>query len=328
MSASSRKKSPVRLKAPRKEAETSGLIVQGQNVLWRTSPPKKTTTKESETPAPLTRAVVAVVSDLHVGSTVGLCPPDGIELEDGGRYTPNAFQVWMWAQWAEYWELVKQTAGDWPVVVIVNGEFIEGNHHRSTQITTPSPSVMIPAAEQVLEPALRISSKSFKLYVTKGTAAHVGEGGANDVLVAKALNAEKDAESGQHAFYHLRVVIGGVYFDVAHHISNTMRAWTHGNNIRTEVLEIMDDARSSGDRLPDYIIRSHVHKFADTGLNYPVRGIITPAWQGLTEYTHRLTRRVNRTVGGLIIPCENGVSQFTAQSVFQRTLPGSDPLIA
>ena len=48
------------------------------------------------------RVLLAAVSDLHIGSTVALCPPEGIPLEDGGRYQPNPAQVWIWDQWLKF----------------------------------------------------------------------------------------------------------------------------------------------------------------------------------------------------------------------------------
>lgn len=247
-----------------------------------------------------------------------------MELEDGGRYLPNAFQKWMWAQWVEFWQAARDfNPKKYPVILIANGEFIDGNHHGTTQIATPSPEVMAKAALQVWKPALAL--KPFKTYVTKGTAAHVGAGGASDDLIATMLGAEKDPTTGQSAFYQLRLNIAGVGFDIAHHVSGTARMWTHANNIRTEVLEVMDECLSNGQPLPDYVLRGHVHKFADTGLNYPTRGLITPAWQGTTEFVNRLTRRANRTVGGFLFLCENGESEL---KLWRSTLKAPAPLTA
>lgn len=270
---------------------------------------------------PLTAAVLAAVGDEHVGSTIGLCPPDGIELEDGGRYMPNVFQLWMWERWLEYWDAVDQTANGLPIIAVSNGEFIDGNHHRTTQIATPNPQMMIDAAVKVWRP---IAGKAYQTYATKGTEAHIGAGGASDSAVAGAIEAQKDPDTRKPIFDHLKLVVAGVSFSIAHHVSSTARMWTHGNNIRTEVLEMMDDARDSGQAPPDYVIRGHVHKFSDTGLNYRTRGLVLPAWQGLTGYVSRLTRRENRTVGGVIIKCQNGKSQM---ELFTRTLPGRAPIM-
>ena len=33
--------------------------------------------------------IVVCVGDTHCGSTVGLCPPEGLELDDEGLYLPS-----------------------------------------------------------------------------------------------------------------------------------------------------------------------------------------------------------------------------------------------
>ena len=50
--------------------------------------------------------MIAVVSDLHCGSTVGLHPPEETPLDDGGAYTPSKAQGWLWSHWLAYWKRV------------------------------------------------------------------------------------------------------------------------------------------------------------------------------------------------------------------------------
>ena len=54
--------------------------------------------------------IVACFGDMHCGSTVGLCPPEGIELDDGGLYMPNTGQEWLWNNWEEAWAKVGNNA--------------------------------------------------------------------------------------------------------------------------------------------------------------------------------------------------------------------------
>ena len=240
------------------------------------------------------RVVVAIVSDLHVGSTVGLCPPNGIELEDGGRYMPNTVQGWTWDRWCEFWQDARDFAAGAEVIGIVNGEFVDGNHHGTTQIATPSPAMMAAAAIDVMQPACKLASQ---WYVTKGTAAHVSPGGASDAAIAARLGAVCDPETNQHAAYHWRVQVGPVLFDLAHHIGGNIRPWTRGTNIRAEVIEALIHTHHR----PMVIVRSHVHTYVDTGSTFgDVLGVVTPAWQLKTEYAHRVTRNPQRTVGGLL----------------------------
>lgn len=238
------------------------------------------------------KVYVAVVSDLHIGSTVALCPPEGIELEDGGRYHPSQVQKWVWDKWVQYWADVKSRAGMSPIITIVNGEFIDGNHHGTTQIGTPSPTAMQDAAIGVM---LKPAQMSKYIYVTKGTAAHSLHGAASDHMIGKELGAVRCPETGQHAFYHLRLKVKNTLIDAAHHIGGSTRIHTRGTNIRGEVTDAMLEGNP-----PDILIRSHVHNYADTGRNFRTFGVVTPAWQLMTEFSHRVVRRTQRSVGGLL----------------------------
>lgn len=242
------------------------------------------------------KVFVAVVSDLHIGSTVALCPPEGIELEDGGRYHPSPVQKWVWDKWLQYWSDVKSRAGMSPLIVVVNGEFCDGNHHMTSQIATPSESQMIDAAIGVMSKPAQMAKE---LYVTIGTRVHSGAGGGFDHLIAKELGARVDPETGRSAFYRLPLQVKNTLFDFAHHISGSTRETGAGTNIRSECIDVR--LETHGRRCPDVVVRSHVHRMVDTGVNVPgMYGIVTPAWQLMSEHTHRIKRKIQREVGGLL----------------------------
>lgn len=249
----------------------------------------------SKSPPPV---IVAVVSDLHVGSSFGLCPPNGINLEDGGLYVPNVAQRWIWDNWADFWDNVKrrkkETRGH--CVVVVNGEFIDGLHHETTQLASASPDIMRGGAVECMRPVMPLMDE---LYVTIGTPAHSGAGGASDYAVARELGARQYPHTGRHAAYQWLLDVNGVLMDFAHHVSGSGVPWSKGNNIRREVMSMMADADGHA-KPPDIVVRSHVHQFADTGRNFDTYGVVTPAWQLKTEYAHRVTRQRNVKVGGLV----------------------------
>ena len=47
---------------------------------------------------------IIVVSDIHGGCKLAVCPPGGIDLDDGGRYVPSPFQLKLYAMWREFWD--------------------------------------------------------------------------------------------------------------------------------------------------------------------------------------------------------------------------------
>lgn len=244
--------------------------------------------------------LIAAFGDLHIGSTVSLCPPTGVLLEDGGRYTPNAVQLWLWARWLDFWKEVEgYRARGYKIVGICNGEFIDGRHHESSQLASQAPEIQAAAALEVMAVAM---PKLDTLYCTRGTEAHSGKGAASDYAIARELGAVIDKASGQRAAYQWRIDIGGVIVDAAHHISGSARLTSRGTNIRAELIEMMleDDA-------PDILIRSHVHTYADVGRMFGARqALVLPAWQLKTAYGHRVTRRRRQEVGGVLIEVADG----------------------
>lgn len=260
---------------------------------------------------PRRRILLAVVSDLHVGSTVALCPPGGIALEDGGRYTPNVAQVWIWDQWIRYRDILAgYRRGGWKIVLLVNGEFIDGLHHESSQLAANSPEIMAAAAVEVMMPMVNTCDA---LYVTRGTEAHSGHGAASDFAIARELGAVRDPDSGQCAAYQWRIDVGGVVVDAAHHVTGGSRMTTRGNNIRAE----MQDAILAGCP-PDIMIRSHVHTYADTGrMFWPRQACVTPAWQLKTAFAHRVTRLPAREVGGVVFEIEGGAAGMVKPITFR-----------
>lgn len=243
--------------------------------------------------------LVVAFSDLHVGSTVALCHPQGIALEDGGRYMPNPAQLWIWDRWIELWGIIKTEKKRRPVIGIMNGEFVDGKHHETSQLASASPEIMAGAALDVMSVVMPCLSM---LYVTRGTEAHSGAGAASDYAIARELGAIVDPTSGMNAAYQWRIDVNGVIIDAAHHVSGGARLSSRGNGIRAEMI----DSIVSGDA-PDVMIRSHVHNYSDTGMNFwPRQAFVTPAWQLKTAFGHRITRVRTQNVGCVLVDIEDG----------------------
>lgn len=245
--------------------------------------------------------VVVPIGDLHVGSSVALCHPDGIVLEDGGRYMPNAAQVWLWRQYDAILDRVRELRKRRVhVVTIFMGEFVDGRHHETTQLASQAPEIQAAAAIDVVQP---LATMSHELYVMRGTDAHSGHGAASDYAIGRELGAVRDM-TGQAAYYELRLNVGGVVLDVAHHISgggDDVRLY--GNAIKRETAAMLLE-----DPDINIVLRGHVHRYADTGETFGLSrwGMVTPAWQLKTSFTHRVTRRREFIVGTHLIHVESG----------------------
>jgi hypothetical protein len=91
-----------------------------------------------------------IFSDTHLGCKLGLCHPDGIELDDGGRYIPSKLQRSVWQWWEEFWgEWVPRVTRGEPYDVVLNGDAIEGVHHNATTPISHNIGEQIKLAEKV-----------------------------------------------------------------------------------------------------------------------------------------------------------------------------------
>lgn len=225
--------------------------------------------------------LVIVFSDLHCGSTVGLCPP-GFETIEGQRVGLSLFQEWLWQCWTDAtmsW-IPAVTGGD-PFAVVLLGDMIEGNHHHTKQIISPESADHVACAAHALSPTLE---RADKVYVVKGTECHVGN--AEDAL-GNQFGAEKDPDSGRRAFNRLRLNVAGVSCAFRHHVGTTSRPWLESGELARAISQEQEEATIAGHTPPRVLVAGHRHRFGkyDDGRRLCV---VNGAWQGLTTYGHKV----------------------------------------
>ena len=238
----------------------------------------------------MTTPIVVWCSDLHINSTVALCIPD-FEMDDGNRHMNSKLQNALFEAWSSGWKQVRQKARGREIVGIIGGEIADNMaKHPSLQFITHDPEVIRRMAVETLEPMLRVVNK---LIVLRGTEAHTGlsggldEGIAHDI--AKSYKKIKVLRDGsRYSNYHVRCYIGGRSFDLAHHVgmgSSRRSERDAANHLAADL--IMDYARF-GEKPPDFALRGHVHRHSDSADNFPMRVIVSGAWQMHTNFSHRI----------------------------------------
>jgi hypothetical protein len=260
--------------------------------------------------------VLAITSDLHAGSTVALCPPE-VPLDDGGAYKASRVQQWMWQCWGDFWDKVDQTRreADADLYQLFNGDLVDGNHHGTTQIATGNPNGQANILGEVIKAPL--SLKPEKIWIVRGTDAHVGQSACSEERIADGLRRDKrpvvgEIKSGTASHWHAKTEIYGHRLDFAHHGRVGTRPWTKPNVVMNLAAEIfMDHAledfhANRKPTAPHLAIRSHMHQFVDTGHAHPVRVIQTPAWQLATSFINRIAPGKLGEVGGIICVIEPG----------------------
>jgi len=260
-----------------------------------------------------TRTLV-VISDTHAGCRMALIPPDGCKLDGGGEYTPSAFQRKMWDWWLEFWrEWVPTVTRGEPYDLLHNGDALDGVHHGSTTQISHNMEDQVRIAEAVLRPQVDAClEKGGRYFHIRGTEAHVGQSGENEERLARSLGAVPNAE-GQYARYDLWKRVGdpdakihAPLVHALHHIGTTGSAAHEASAVNNELSQEYNEAARWARQPPDYVVRSHRHRFISVDLasaNGYAASIVTPAWQGKGPFAFKVpgARLSEPQIGGIAI---------------------------
>jgi hypothetical protein len=247
---------------------------------------------------------LVIVSDLHCGCRVGLCPPGRIHLDDGGTYESSSIQKKVWKMWRYFWDkwVPRATQGE-PYAVIVNGDSIDGVHHGSTTQISHNLLDQTRIAKSILKPVVELCEGRF--YMIRGTEAHVGQSGCEEERLAESLGAIPD-EEGRYARYEMWCKVGKGLVNLGHHIGCSGSAAYETTAIIKELIELYAQAGRNREVPPDIVCRSHRHRNCEvrvpTSLGYGI-SFVTPGWQLRTPFTYRIAmgRAATPQIGGSLI---------------------------
>jgi hypothetical protein len=193
--------------------------------------------------------IVAIVSDLHCGSEVGLAHPES-ELESGNviGFGNNVIQQWLWACWQDGCERIEKIAGKDKFALIVNGDATEGVHHGGAQIIAQKITEHVGIAVKCLTPLAKRAAKTF---VVKGTECHTRD---MESLLAKELG----AESGE-AKDSWRIRINGTLIDARHHMPTSSRRYLEAGALSITLGNARLNCVDAGHEAPKVLARGHRH---------------------------------------------------------------------
>ncbi len=265
--------------------------------------------------------VLAVVGDPHPGSTVAICPPEGVRLDDGGTYRPSKPQQWLWWCWTDYWKKAEAKrkqlgASLW---VVLNGDLGEGDHHGTSQIISKNPEAQDYVANRVFGVVTKLSPE--RLFVVRGTEAHTGDSGSFEEGLARRLNAERDPETKNWSRWHLRLDVNGVLCDFQHHGRAGQRPWTEASIAQLLAFQIYVEHVRRGLRHPDLAFRSHTHKKYDSHDAHPTRVIGVPSFQLKTAYAHKRATESIADVGGWVTTVSKAGEAIPSPILYLPALP-------
>ncbi len=248
-------------------------------------------TRKSKPKVQVVRSLV-VVSDLHCGCQMGLCPPEGIGLDEGGRYTPNKIQLAIYGWWREFWDsFVPEVTRGEPFDVLVNGDALDNEHHGVKTLISNNIEIQRQIARALLAP---VREQCRAMYYVRGTGAHDGESGQEVESLARELDCRPD-EAGRYSRWELWYELAGpaknCLVHALHHIGGTGGSHYDTSAPKRELIEEFIEAARAGDTPPTFVIRSHRHRY--TPVEEPTdwgraRCIVTPGWQGKTGLAHKI----------------------------------------
>jgi hypothetical protein len=243
--------------------------------------------------APKEAPVIVVLSDLHVGSTKGLLP-DGYVNVEGAEVNQNAIQQWLWSCWLDAREQIGQIIGGRKFALVINGDAIEGVHHGTKEIWSTEIGDHALAAVQLLAP---LANDADRVFMVRGTESHVNN---HEASIGAKLGGDINPELGIAAFDRLTLDVHGVRCVFRHHIGTTMRRGLAGSQLSLSLAEEQLEAAANGEKVPQVIVCSHRHK---PGVYSDNNGmcIVTPAWQVLTRFGHKVVSAARCTPGFQIL---------------------------
>jgi len=230
-----------------------------------------------------------------------------VKLDDGGYYIQSVFQKKVWRLWEQFWqEWVPSVVKNEPYDVCHNGDVIDGVHHGSTTQISHNIEDQKGIAVIALSPIVNdCEASGGHYYHIRGTETHVGQSGSYEESVAKSLGAVPNRE-GQYARYDLWKRVGDSLVHLLHHIGTTGSSAHEASAVNAEMTAEYVEAARWREQPPDFIVRSHRHRFISVELD-TARGIgsaiVTPGWQGKTPFAWKIAgaRLTVPQFGGIII---------------------------
>ena len=208
-------------------------------------------------------------------------------------------------------------------LLVLNGDIIDGFHHNTVNIVTNDISAQRKAAVKLIKKYLPDYDMAF---VVRGTEAHVGQAAQEDDTIGKDIGAHQD-ENGDFSFWQLNLVCQNILFNFAHHIGVTSSTAYESSAPMREMVAGFVEAGQWGKRLPNYVVRSHRHRYVKVVIPSQygdVESIITPGWQLRTPFVERIDRMRMPHIGGIVFVIEEGICTVKAK-VYK--LPEPEPIL-
>ncbi len=212
-------------------------------------------------------------------------------------YYPNGQQKSIFRHFEKSLELEAERRRDKDLILILNGDLIDGNHHGTHQLTTRIISEQVKACAELIEYAkekLKYKKGSDNIYVITGTETHVGDEEQN---IAERIGANEYGINRYDTDF-LQLYMGDYLMWIYHHGTTSGEAPGRGNALRNRLRKIYYDCLEEGRRYPNLVVTSHTHDADHVTFESrfnKIDGIILPSLQGKTRYANgKIPTAVNK----------------------------------
>lgn len=245
---------------------------------------------------------ILVLSDTHVGSTVGVWPGEH-RVEGGGTYRANEYQQWLHRCWRD---MLKEAKRRRPDVLVLNGDIIQGTNPRDGQLITNKTDIQQAAAYELLAP---LRACCGRMYYVRGTEWHEGKAAEFVEALAQNLDATRDPASGQWSWWELYLRAGDDVLHFAHHIGTSSVPWYEATvPLRDALMQLAELNRFFGSTAPNLrlMVRSHRHRYIHVSAPPDLQALVTPAWQLKTAFAHKKASAMLPQIGYVWIEADGG----------------------
>jgi hypothetical protein len=261
-------------------------------------------------------------ADMHTGGTTALHPNkrrirgNYERLEDIGGWSysdrPNfqldSRQLEIWKHFEKCLDWAAELRKDTQLVLVSDGDALEGNHHNTPQLVTIDEAEMMDTHEELM---LYIQDRlgfdrGDSLYYVFGTEAHTRN---HENLIAQRLNAYQ-YPNGRYCSNFLELHLNGVKIWIYHHGVTAGDYPTRGEQLTRHLKRIWYKCKLEGVTPPDLILTAHTHDAIYSTYTQDwktIHGIILPSWQDKTRLClDKLPLSTNKIGLQIIQISENG----------------------
>lgn len=239
--------------------------------------------------------VIGFLSDMHSGGSTALFPsydslPQGFWQFKHTRYTPSGTQCDLHSHFEKCGAALGEQRQNKRLIVIHNGDAIDGAHHETRQLATPNvgeqADVHVWLMRRFLDLAKR--QRGDQLYYISGTEAHTGD--AVEDGIAAELGAVQNKRGGD-IFDFLPLEVNGRLLWILHHGSAAGKGANSGDTLRNYLKRLYWQCKVDNLRPPDVVVSGHYHvPCYSTYVQewHTIHGVILPSWQTKTRYAYRV----------------------------------------